>query len=73
MGLYLVFLPIGPRTPMGEDWVNAPAMWEGYRQAAERYTELGLKDNIHAIFHKEGHAILQEDLVKIFDSRAILQ
>lgn len=58
---------------MGEDWVNAPAMWECYRQAAERYTELGLKDNIHAIFHKEGHAILQEDLVKIFDSRAILQ
>jgi len=51
----------------GEDWVNAPAMWECYEKALELYTEMGLKNNIHAIFHKEGHALLKEDLEKIIE------
>ena len=50
---------------MGEDWVNGPAMWECYIKALALYEELGLKGNIHAAFHKEGHALLKEDLEKI--------
>lgn len=50
---------------MGEDWVNAPAMWACFENAKEQYTKMGLGDNIHAVFHKEGHALLEEDLVKI--------
>lgn len=50
----------------GEDWVNAPAMWECYEKALEIYRSMGLEDHLHAFFHKEGHAILQEDLEKIF-------
>lgn len=53
---------------MGEDWVNAPAMWECYELAQELYDEMGLSDHLHAFFHKEGHALLEEDLVKIFDT-----
>lgn len=49
-----------------EDWVNAPAMWECYEKARELYSQLGLENNIKAFFHREGHAILQEDLEKIF-------
>lgn len=52
---------------MGEDWVNAPAMWECYKKAKEIYAEMGLSKHIHAVFHKEGHALLQEDLEKIFN------
>lgn len=51
---------------IGEDWVNAPAMWECYQKASELYEFIGLEDNIHAFFHKEGHALLKEDLEKIF-------
>lgn len=49
----------------GEDWVNAPAMWACYEEALKIYKEMGLESHLHAIFHKEGHAILEEDLVKI--------
>lgn len=49
----------------GEDWVNAPAMWACYAEASGIYAGLGLSDHIHAVFHKEGHALLQEDLVHI--------
>lgn len=52
---------------MGEDWVNAPAMWECYNKAKAIYDNMGLSDHIHAVFHKEGHALLQEDLEKIFE------
>lgn len=47
---------------MGEDWVNAPAMWECYKKANELYEEMGLADHLIAHFHKEGHAVLQEDM-----------
>ncbi len=50
----------------GEDWVNAPAMWECFKEAEKLYEELGLAGKIHAFFHKEGHALLREDLEKIF-------
>lgn len=47
---------------MSEDWVNAPAMRECYQKAASLYGGLGLGDRIFAHFHREGHAILEEDL-----------
>ena len=48
-----------------EDWVNAPAMWECYKKADEIYLEEGLADHLVINFHKEGHAVLEEDLEKI--------
>ena len=47
---------------MGEDWVNAPAMWECYKRAEKIYAKEGLSDHLAVHFHKEGHAVLQEDL-----------
>lgn len=47
---------------MGEDWVNAPAMWECYKKANEAYAEMGLESHLVCHFHKEGHAVLQEDM-----------
>lgn len=51
----------------GEDWVNAPAMMETYEQAKKAYADMGLEDHIQAYFHKEGHALLAEDVKFIFD------
>lgn len=53
---------------MGEDWVNAPAMWETYERALKVYTEKGLEQNLKAYFHKEGHALLAEDVEFIFNN-----
>lgn len=53
---------------MGEDWVNAPAMWETYEKARAEYEKIGLGDNIKAHFHKEGHALIAEDVEFIFDA-----
>ncbi|MCQ2540338.1 MAG: hypothetical protein MJ114_07840 [Acetatifactor sp.] len=47
---------------MGEDWVNAPSMWICYEEAKKRFAELGLADHILAHFHKEGHAVIEEDM-----------
>ncbi len=47
---------------MSEDWVNAPAMWECYKRALKTYEENGLRDNLVCHFHKEGHAVIEEDL-----------
>lgn len=47
---------------MGEDWVNAPAMWECYKKASEMYAEKGLSDHLIVHFHKEGHAVIEEDM-----------
>ncbi len=49
-----------------EDWVNAPSMWECYKEALKTYDELGLSDHFVLNFHKEGHAVLDEDLAKLF-------
>lgn len=45
----------------GEDWVNAPAMWECYKKANEIYEKAGLSDHFAVHFHKEGHAVIEED------------
>lgn len=45
----------------GEDWVNAPSMWECYREGDRLYSFLGLGDRFVCHFHKEGHAVLEED------------
>lgn len=45
----------------GEDWVNAPAMWECYKRANETYEKEGLGDHLVLNFHKVGHAVLEED------------
>lgn len=47
---------------MNEDWVNAPAMWECYKRALKTYESAGLRDHLVCHFHKEGHAVLEEDL-----------
>lgn len=47
---------------MGEDWVNAPAMWECYKRAAAYYEKNGLQDHLAVHFHKEGHAVIEEDM-----------
>lgn len=49
----------------GEDWVNAPSMWECYKEAKRVYDFLGLSDRIVCNFHKEGHAVLAEDFEKM--------
>jgi len=46
----------------GEDWVNAPAMWEAYKKADIKYTEEGLSDHFAVHFHKVGHAVIEEDM-----------
>ena len=53
------FFLIGSCT--GEDWVNAPSMWECYREADKLYGFLGYGDRFVCHFHKEGHAVLEED------------
>ncbi len=45
----------------GEDWVNAPAMWECYKKANGVYEQNGLSDHLALHFHLLGHAVLQED------------
>lgn len=49
----------------GEDWVNAPAMWECYKKADEVYKENNLSDHLVVNFHKVGHAVLEEDMEQI--------
>ena len=54
----------------GEDWVNAPAMWECYKKADEAYRANGLSDHLAVHFHLVGHAVIQEDMeliVKYFN------
>ena len=46
----------------GEDWVNAPSMWECCKRAMKVYEDEGLIDNFAIHFHKEGHAVIQEDM-----------
>ncbi len=54
----------------GEDWVNAPAMWECYKKANAVYEREGLADHLTIHFHLEGHAVIDEDVelfIKYFD------
>ena len=50
-----------------EDWTNPPAMWETYKEAKKIFTTLGYEDNIVFQIHKEGHAVIDEDVVKLLD------
>lgn len=50
-----------------EDWTNPPAMWETYKEAKQIFTKLGMEDHIVFQIHKEGHAVIDEDVVKILD------
>ena len=50
---------------MSEDWVNAPAMWECYKKANEIYEAHGFGDHLVLNFHREGHAVLAEDVERI--------
>ena len=50
---------------MGEDWVNAPSMWLCYKIAKRMYEKFGLGDHIVCNMHKEGHAVIDEDIKKI--------
>lgn len=45
-----------------EDWVNAPAMWYTYLATKQIYDYLGVGDNIKINIHKEGHAVIEEDM-----------
>ena len=47
-----------------EDWTNPPAMWETYKEAKKIFTKLGFENNIVFQIHKEGHAVIDEDVVK---------
>ena len=51
----------------GEDWVNAPAMWECYKLADKAYEAAGLADHLVVNFHREGHAVLEEDMMLIIE------
>ena len=52
---------------MGEDWVNAPAMWECYREADKLLKAEDLDSHLLVHFHKEGHAVIDEDMELITD------
>ncbi len=47
---------------VSEDWVNAPSMWFSYLATKEIYDFLGISDNIKINIHKEGHAVIAEDM-----------
>lgn len=55
---------------VSEDWVNAPSMWASYLGTKKIYEYLGIEDNIAINIHKEGHAVIEEDvkyMVAYFD------
>ncbi|MCH5272875.1 MAG: hypothetical protein J1E35_04315 [Lachnospiraceae bacterium] len=52
---------------ISEDWVNAPSMYLCYKAAASVYKFLGLEDNIAVNIHKEGHAVIEEDMRYMID------
>ena len=50
-----------------EDWTNPPAMWETYKEAKKIFEYLGEGDHIAFQIHKEGHAVIDEDVVALLD------
>lgn len=50
---------------ISEDWVNAPSMWACYKAASKIYRFLGLEDHFICNIHKEGHAVIEEDMLYI--------
>ncbi len=52
---------------ISEDWVNAPSMWYSYLAAQKVFDFLGLSDNLAINIHKEGHAVIAEDMEYMTD------
>ena len=50
-----------------EDWVNAPAMWASFLAAKQMLHQVGIEDHIAMNMHKEGHAVIDEDVVYLLD------
>ena len=50
-----------------EDWVNAPSMYLCYKAANSIFDFLGLEDHIAVNIHKEGHAVIEEDMRYMID------
>lgn len=50
-----------------EDWVNAPSMYLCYKAARSVYGFLGLEEHIAVNAHKEGHAVIEEDMRYMID------
>ncbi len=50
-----------------EDWVNAPSMYLCYKAARSVYSFLGLSEHIAVNIHKEGHAVIEEDMRYLMD------
>jgi len=52
---------------VSEDWVNAPAMHLCYKATKSIYEFLGIEENIAINIHKEGHAVIAEDMNYLID------
>ncbi len=52
---------------ISEDWVNAPSMWYSYLAAQKVYDFLDLSDHLAINIHKEGHAVIAEDVEYMTD------
>lgn len=52
---------------VSEDWVNAPAMHLCYKATRSIYEFLGIEENIAINIHKEGHAVIAEDMNYLID------
>ena len=50
---------------VSEDWVNAPSMWMSYCGMKHIWDYVGLSDHIAINIHKEGHAVIAEDVEKM--------
>ncbi len=52
---------------VSEDWVNAPSMHLCYKATKSIYEFLGLEENIAINIHREGHAVIAEDMNYMID------
>ena len=50
---------------VSEDWVNAPSMWMSYCGMKHIWDYVGLGDHLAINIHKEGHAVIAEDVEKM--------
>ena len=48
-----------------EDWVNAPSVWMAYCGMKPIFDFVGLSDHVAINIHKEGHAVIAEDVEKM--------
>lgn len=52
---------------ISEDWVNAPSMYLCYKAVNEIAKFRGIEDNVIVNIHKEGHAVIEEDMRYLMD------